>query len=178
MKYMSDLVKDEKKVKCDKLLLIVEAYDKWIEDIKQRTESLDAKYQHIAEKNISGCEAASERMHEGIEILEADELSWNAFQLANRAMFMQRAHLKLQEKTADVSRYPYDEQLTDLLDRINYYNVEEILEDPYSWRPFQIAFLLMSIKSIVEDSSNDRGWKNGGLSRTDCLFYFLQTTCP
>lgn len=156
MKYMSDLVKDEKKVKCDKLLLIVEAYDKWIEDIKQRTESLDAKYQHIAEKNISGCEAASERMHEGIEILEADELSWNAFQLANRAMFMQRAHLKLQEKTADVSRYPYDEQLTDLLDRINYYNVEEILEDPYSWRPFQIAFLLMSIKSIVEDSSNDR----------------------
>ena len=27
MKYMSDLVKDEKKVKCDKLLLIVEAYD-------------------------------------------------------------------------------------------------------------------------------------------------------
>lgn len=156
MKYMSDLVKDEKKVKCDKLLLIVEAYDKWIEDIKQRTESLDAKYQHIAEKNISGCEAASERMHEGIEILEADELSWNAFQLANRAMFMQRAHLKLQEKTADVSRYPYDEQLTDLLDRINYYNVEEILEDPYSWRPFQIAFLLLSIKSIVEDSSNDR----------------------
>ena len=156
MKYMSDLVKDEKKVKCDKLLLIVEAYDKWIEDIKQRTESLDAKYQHIAEKNISGCEAASERMHEGIEILEADELSWNAFQLANRAMFMQRAHLKLQEKTADVSRYPYDEQLTDLLDRINYYNVEEILEDPYSWRPFQIAFLLMSIKSIVDDSSNDR----------------------
>ena len=156
MKYMSDLVKDEKKVKCDKLLLIVEAYDKWIEDIKQRIESLDAKYQHIAEKNISGCEAASERMHEGIEILEADELSWNAFQLANRAMFMQRAHLKLQEKTADVSRYPYDEQLTDLLDRINYYNVEEILEDPYSWRPFQIAFLLMSIKSIVEDSSNDR----------------------
>lgn len=85
-------------------------------------------------------------MHEGIEILETNEPAWNAFQLANRAMFMQRAHLKLQEKTADVSRYPYDEQLTDLLDKINYYNIEEILKDQYSWRPFQIAFLLMSIK--------------------------------
>lgn len=79
MKYMSDLVKDEKKVKCDKLLLIVEAYDKWIEDIKQKAESLNAKYQHIAEKNISGCEAASRRMHEGIEILETNEPAWNAF---------------------------------------------------------------------------------------------------
>jgi len=156
MKYMSDLVKEEKSKKIDKLLSIVCAYDKWIKEIKEKAASLNTKYQYIAEKNISGCEKASERMHEGIELLKNNELVWDAFQLANRAMFMQRAHLKLQEITSDVNRYPYDEQLTELLDKIDYYTIEEIIEDPYSWRPFQIAFLLMSIKSIVDDSSSDR----------------------
>lgn len=156
MKYLSDLIKEDKSIKCEKLLSIVQAYDKWISDIKQKARILDKKYQNIAEKNVSGCEAASKRMHEGIDLLKTNESAWNAFQLANRAMFMQRAHLKLQEKTSDINRYPYDEQLAELLDKIDYYNVEEMLSDPYSWRPFQIAFLLMSIRSIVDDCSNDR----------------------
>ncbi len=156
MKYLSDLIKDEKCSKLEKLLSIVVAYDKWISEIKEKTVSLPEKYQYIAGKNIVGCEAASKRMHEGIELLKFNNEAWNAFQLANRAMFMQRAHLKLQEQTSNINRYPYDEELTDLLDKIDYRNVENFLKDFYAWRPFQIAFLLMSIKSIVDDKSNDR----------------------
>lgn len=156
MKYMSDLVRDDKAVKIEKLISIVNAYDNWISEIKNKAGSLDSKYGYIAEKNILGCTAASKRMHDGIRLLESNGDAWNAFQLANRAMFMQRAHLKLQEKTSDVNRYPYDEQLTELLDKIDYHNVEKLLEDYYAWRPFQIAFLLMSIKSIVDEYSDDR----------------------
>lgn len=156
MKYLSDLIKDEKSIKVEKLLSIVAAYDKWISEIRDKKRSLQDKYHYIAEKNIMGCEAASKRMHEGVELLKSSDAAWNAFQLANRAMFMQRAHLKLQEKTSDVNRYPYDAELTELLDKIDYHNVENLLEDFYAWRPFQIAFLLMSIKSIVDDHSDDR----------------------
>lgn len=156
MKYLSDLIKDKKSIKMEKLLSIVAAYDKWIGEIRYKSNSLQEKYHYIAEKNVLGCEAASKRMHEGLELLKSCDAAWNAFQLANRAMFMQRAHLKLQEKTSDVNRYPYDEELTELLDKIDYHNVEKLLEDFYAWRPFQIAFLLMSIKSIVDDRSNDR----------------------
>lgn len=156
MKYLSDLVQEDKTIKIENLLSIIQAYDKWICTTKQKAKLLDKKYQYIAERNMSGCEAAAKRMHEGICLLNTNEAAWNAFQLANRAMFMQRAHLKLQEKTSDINRYPYDEQLTELLNKIDYYNVEEILSDPYAWRPFQIAFLLMSIRSIVDDDSDDR----------------------
>lgn len=156
MKYMSDLVHDDRVSKIEKLLSIINAYDKWISEIRRKADLLDPKYIYIAKKNITGCEAASKRMHEGIELLKSNDEAWNAFQLANRAMFMQRAHLKLQEKTSDVNRYPYDEQLTELLDKIDYHNVETLLEDYYAWRPFQIAFLLMSIMSIVDEHSEDR----------------------
>lgn len=156
MKYMSDLIKDEKEFKIEKLLSIVNAYDIWIGKIREKSFSLDTKYRYIAEKNISGCEESSRRMHEGIELLKSNEYAWDAFQLANRAMFMQRAHLKLQEVISDKNRYPYDEQLTELLNKIDYHSVDRFLEDSYAWRPFQIAFLIMSIKSIVEDQSDDR----------------------
>ena len=156
MKYLSDLIKEEKSVKIEKLLSIVSAYDKWINEIRDKTNSLPEKYHYIAGKNIMGCEAASQRMHEGVELLKSSNEAWDAFQLANRAMFMQRAHLKLQEKTSNVNRYPYDEELTEILDKIDYHSVENLLEDFYTWRPFQIAFLLMSIKSMVDDRSCDR----------------------
>ncbi len=156
MKYLSDLVDVSRSEKCKELKNIVDCYERWIGDIEEKARRLDQKYKHIAEKNISGCKASAKRMQEGIKVLETNENAWIAFLLANRAMFMQRAHLKLQAVTSDINRYPYDEQLTELLDKIDYRKVDELLYDRYSWRPFQIAFLLMSITGIVDDNSEDR----------------------
>lgn len=76
--------------------------------------------------------------------------------LANRAMFMQRIHLKIQEQTANIDRYPGDEELSEILDSLDYANPNGITGDNHFWRLFQIAFLLMSIESIVNDDSPDR----------------------
>ena len=135
---------------------IVEAYKKWIKETKSKIAEIDSNLQGIATKNMNGCEKSAERMQQGINILQENSLAWDAFQLANRAMFMQRAHLKLQADTSDKNRYPYDEQLSELLDNIDYYTIDNTIKDPYSWRPFQIAFLLMSINSMVNDNSTDR----------------------
>lgn len=156
MKFLSDISEEDKDEKIKSLLTVIHSYEMWINEKQEDIEKLERKYQKIAEKNIEGCKKAFERMNRGIERLKKDEDAWNAFQLANRAMFMQRAHLKLQAMTANKNRYPYDEELTKLLDSIDYYSIDNIVEDRYSWRPFQLAFLIMSIESIVNQQSEDR----------------------
>ncbi|SEA76661.1 Helicase conserved C-terminal domain-containing protein [Oribacterium sp. KHPX15] len=156
MKYLSDLntVDQEEKLAAEEK--IIDAYEEWISELYEKTKGLDPKYKAVALKNIEGCRSSAKRMRKGIDILRNNKKSWQAFQLANRAMFMQRAHLKLQSVTSNINRYPDDEELSALLDEIDYTKVDEKFEDKYSWRPFQIAFLLMSIESIVNDSCDDR----------------------
>lgn len=57
---------------------------------------------------------------------------------------------------ADVDRYPGDEDLTKSLETMDYGEPNGITRDNYFWRLFQIAFLLMSIESITNDSACDR----------------------
>lgn len=156
MKYLSDLNPSDQNSKLSAEGKIIDAYSEWIEKQRKTADELDSKYRPIALENISGCEASANRMRRGIDILKNDKNAWQAFQLANRAMFMQRAHLKLQAITSNRNRYPDDEELSAILDEIDYNKIDERFKDRYSWRPFQIAFLLMSIESIVNDSCNDR----------------------
>lgn len=157
MKYLSDLNDYTKEEKLDRLRTLIEAYSKWIGKTKKKREGLRNKeLRLIADKNIALCEKCAARMEQGVETLRENEVAWNAFELANRAMFMQRAHIKLQEKMSDIDRYPYDEELSSLLDELDYYRIDEIISDTYSWRPFQLAFLLMSVNSIVYDDIGDR----------------------
>ncbi len=153
MKYMSDLDISDISEKIAALKSVVNAYEQWIEGLKNKTvPTLLPKYVEQAEKNILNCEAALKRMYAGIETLASNKNAWQAFSLANRAMFMQRDHLKMQERTSDKDRFSDDEELEELLENINYYTSE----DKHYWRPFQLAFILMSVNSIANDKGTER----------------------
>ena len=159
MKFLSDLDDTSRTTKVDKLQTIVHAYDQWIHRVNLKIDAIDEKLRDVAAHNLRNCSSACARMKAGLETLKADDNAWNAFQLANRAMYMQRAHLKLQEKTADREHFPDDSELAQLLDEIEsngYENVDQKISDPYSWRLFQIAFLIMGVNSIVFDDGADR----------------------
>lgn len=153
MKYLSDLDGSTKSEKLTTLTNVISLYKAWIDGLKQFAETLDCHYQSAAAKNIIECEKACERMYAGIETLRSNESAYNAFVLANRAMFMQRVHLKMQSDTANKERYPGDETIAELLLNMNYRKADDA--DCF-WRPFQIAFLLMDINSIVYDDSPER----------------------
>ena len=156
MKYMSDLLETDKSEKWKLLQSLVNAYDQWIHEQEEKINDLPEVFIETAKKNIEGCKKACKRMNTGIEILKTSPKAMDAFELANRAMFMQRAHLQIQIMTSDKDRYPGDTELNELLENIDYREIDKTVKDYYAWRPFQIAFLLMSIDSIVNDNGADR----------------------
>lgn len=159
MKYLSDLEKAPREQKLEKLQTIIQAYHTWIIGKQEQIGTLTEGYNEVAARNMADCYAACSRMDEGLKTLASDEDAWNAFQLANRAMFMQRVHLKLQEATSNVERFPGDSELSNILYDIEnegYERADAKVKDRYEWRLFQIAFLLMSINSVVHDDHVDR----------------------
>lgn len=157
MKYLSDLNCSSGKEEKIKLLnMFVNLYEIWINGICESAKQLPEKFKITASKNIDNCKFSLERMKFGIELLQQNSIVWSAFELANRAMFMQRVHIKLPQKLSTPDIYDENKELMELLGIIDYNTVDTIIDDYYAWRPFQLAFLLMSINSIVDDNSVDR----------------------
>lgn len=153
MKYLSDLDKTDKSTKLGALQSLVDLYKAWVVELEGITSTLDPRYKSAAAKNIAECKRAYKRMYSGLAALESDEKAYSAFVLANRAMFMQRVHLRMQQQTSDTDCYPGDEKIAELLQDMDYRQQDD---KDCRWRPFQIAFLLMDINSIINDESPER----------------------
>lgn len=155
MKYLSDLDSSDRETKLKSMCSLVDLYRQWVEDLGKTAAKLDARYASAAAKNIQECKHAYQRMYAGIETLRSNDNAYSAFLLANRAMFMQRIHIAMQSEMAQANadRYPGDEEISDRLNGMDYSRESDA---NCRWRPFQIAFLLMDINSIVDDHSPER----------------------
>lgn len=153
MKYLSDLDKTDKAIKLRSLRNLLDLYKAWTVELDGKASSLELKYQSAAAKNIAECKRACERMYSGLASIDSNESAYAAFVLANRAMFMQRVHLRMHQQTSDIDRYPGDEEIATLLRNMDYYKQDD---KDCRWRPFQIAFLLLDINSIINDESPER----------------------
>lgn len=155
MKYLSDLDSSDRETKLKSMRSLVDLYKQWVEDLEKAAAKLDARYASAAAKNIQECKRAYQRMYAGIETLRSNDNAYRAFLLANRAMFMQRIHIAMQSEMAQANadRYPGDEEISDRLNGMDYSRESDA---DCRWRPFQIAFLLMDINSIVDDQSPER----------------------
>lgn len=149
MKYLSDLHSATQEEKLTEVTAFLNAYGAWIDVLQNQSDHFEIKLQKTAQRHINLCRESFLRMKNGIDILKRNDMAWQAFSLANRAMFMQRIHGNLQA----TDHYPDDEELQQKLAELNY--AKESDSDA-RWRPFQLAFLLMSVTSIVEATSVER----------------------
>lgn len=119
-------------------------YKDWIDKLLDKVNKLSSELHETARSHINQCEETFKRMKEGVELLEGNSMVLKAFRLANRAMFMQCVHSELQKS----KRFPEDGSF-ELVDYSKY-------KGEYRWRPFQLAFFLLCLKSIHSHSSSER----------------------
>lgn len=143
---------------------LCEKYETWISQQEAvAKKELSADLQGVALSNIANCRRCLIRMHEGIELIKADDILRKAFNLMNRAMLLQqlRYGLKLREwkvkedRSLDIEKIDYP----DIHRPETWSDWSKSDQDSKkygSWYPFQIAFILMNIKSIAFPQSNDR----------------------
>ena len=121
---------------------LAQAYEDWIKDLTSRITGLDLRLQRQASEHINACLLVHKRIVEGIRLLggsdEASCLARRAFCFSNRAMALQRSRsvVALRRRQGTPSR-PAD-------------------EIPATWRPFQIAFILMNLPPLVNRDHEHR----------------------
>ena len=121
---------------------LAEEYSSWIRGLVEEQAELDKHFHETAKMHIDNCRESHNRIIKGIELLEKDTTTFKAFQDSNKAMVMQRKHRDIQNE----KRSPKDEYVAPT----DYESAGD------SWRPFQIAFILMNIESMSSSESKER----------------------
>lgn len=143
----SDLTRDNI---CNNLESFANKYEEWIVDRRAENAGLD-----IGERNLEKCEEMLNRMKVGIQALRDDDLAFQAFQFANSAIYMQMFHTaKYFDVNKGYERYEWN------FGKMPEYEDYSTLPYPNSripkWRPFQLAFFLLSIPSYTNPESTIR----------------------
>lgn len=123
------------------LKTLVDDYTAWIDDQRARVGKAVVGYDAPANDALDRCKATLERLRAGLKVLLYDAKALEAFRFANRAMAHQRVrgiYALKRRRGEDVAFEAVD------------------IRKNRSWRPFQLAFLLLSIPSLVDPKHADR----------------------
>jgi hypothetical protein len=130
-------------------------YTAWIGGQQTR---VDAKalgeHERSAREALEKCRRTAERLKAGIDVVLADPKALEAFRFANRAMWQQR----VRSLYALERRRGKDAKLKDI-----------DVPKNRSWRPFQLAFVLLSIPSLADPKHADRTDPAGAIA--DLLWF-------
>ncbi len=145
---------------------LVDAYEEWITGQQARIGGEDARlegHEATAQAVLDHCQAVAARIRSGIEVLDPagpgfDPLAAEAFRFANRAMWQQRVHTIMADRRRKDSALTMDDALADA-DR----------PQNRSWRPFQLAFVLLNLPSLADPTHSERGPGQQGL--VDLLWF-------
>lgn len=119
---------------------LVNGYRTWA--TKQREGVDRSPNPTIAGNLVTRIEDWARRMRVGVRLLLRDDVAWRCFVLANEAMGIQMALSKARPKV------PYGREEGKSMPNIDFAGRR--------WRPFQVAFLLGLIESLVDETSLDR----------------------
>jgi hypothetical protein len=115
---------------CDALSAFAECYGRWIEgEVAGRLGEFEGEMLDAATENLARCRDVRMRLAQSVEMLRSDDDDsiWSAFQLSNLAM-----------------------------DRQSRFAVKGDRKGPLTWRPFQLAYIVMVIPSLADPTLQER----------------------
>lgn len=132
---------------------VVTLYEEWIAQQRSRILQLAMNYRGAAERHMKECARCAERMRDGLTYLAQTPTAQRAFQLANHAMLLQQIRSGREPRRAR-----YDDKAQRIVFSEPYLDpdVLEAKGGRGKWRAFQIAFLLMAVKSTGDGTAADR----------------------
>jgi hypothetical protein len=155
---MSELAKLDGPGAAAALAPLVDAYDHWLG--RQADRLIDPSLESHAEAGrdaLVRAQTIAARLRAGVDLLASDADAATAFAFANRAMWQQRVHSLLAvERRARPS--------------LTLIEGEAELDVPNNrtWRPFQLAFVLVNLPSLVDPTHEERQLDSG---TADLLFF-------
>ena len=135
---------------------LLSEYRSWIDGLESTVVSIASADRPTATALIQKCRECADRIEAGILLLrspgELSDRARKAFRLANHAMLIAqlRARQSLRTPAKDAGgRLAWDLPIANV-------NPSERSETQGFWRPFQIAFLLMSLRGVIDDTHPER----------------------
>ncbi|MGL5335376.1 MAG: helicase-related protein, partial [Enterovibrio sp.] len=142
-------IADPKSTSQDELLAgydqLITTYNQWIDELEN--EFLAPRYLAAQKRVIARLRNAAGRMQKGIELLRRNSIAMFAFRLANKAMLMQMIHSGKDFAGKPKARdWGYTSP--------DYFSEEAIKK--FKWRPFQLAYQLLILESMVPDPDTNQ----------------------
>ncbi|MFH0241807.1 DISARM system helicase DrmA [Streptomyces sp. HK10] len=141
---------------------LADGYGTWLEQQRARARSLPDDLRASAEVAVEQALDVCDRITLGIDRLVADETALEAFRFANRAMALQRRNTAV--AAARAGREDDHGSWREAYDGIGARGKEAA-----SWRPFQLAFVLLNLDSLTRIGHPHRG--TGREALVDLLFF-------
>lgn len=123
------------------LTILADDYEAWIGEQRSRIGTGLVGHDVPAKATLERCASILTRLREGLDVLGSNDAALESFRFTNRAMASQRVR---SEYALSVRRGEgVDFALFDLSER-------------RSWRPFQLAFILLAIPALADPTHRDR----------------------
>ena len=151
---MFDLASEETQDVLDLCTELTSQYSAWIHsqerDINSRTD-LTHDLKQTANRHIDNCHKCLSRISDGISLLKSDVNVALAFRLMNEAMLMQQIHYQISTQKIRAWEHTNEGPKIDgSFERPSYNDLER------TWRPFQLAFVLMNLRAIADPTCPER----------------------
>lgn len=135
-----------------KLSSFVDGYDIWHQSEIEKTNGIDLKYNKASQDILHNQNELLARLRENIEFIRNTPEALECFKIANTAMLIQMVVARDSNFVKNRDKVENKKELFDSIDYFQSANYMSTMKQEPSYRPFQLAFLLMNVKStLVED---------------------------